>query len=45
MPSDPRHRSRTLLDGPDRAAARAYLHSVGLPSEDLRRPLVMVVHS
>ena len=42
---DPRHRSRTLVDGPDRAPARSYFRSVGLSSEDLRRPLVMVAHS
>jgi dihydroxy-acid dehydratase len=44
MPLDPRHRSHTLVDGPDRAAARSYFRSVGLTSEDLRRPLVMVAH-
>jgi dihydroxy-acid dehydratase len=44
MAFDPRHRSRTLVDGPDRAAARSYLYSVGLGAEDLRRPLVMVAH-
>lgn len=42
---DPRHRSRGLLDGPDRAPARSYFKSVGLSSDDLRRPLVMVAHS
>ena len=45
MPFDPRHRSRTLVDGPDRAPARAMLKSVGYDSEALRRPLVMVAHS
>ncbi len=45
MPFDPRHRSRTLVDGPDRAPARAMLKSVGFDSESLRRPLVMVAHS
>jgi dihydroxy-acid dehydratase len=44
MAFDPRHRSRTLVDGPDRAAARSYFRSVGLTSEDLGRPLVMVAH-
>ena len=44
MAFDPRHRSRTLVDGPDRAAARSYFHSVGLDTEDLQRPLVMVAH-
>ncbi len=45
MTFDPRHRSRTVVDGPDRAPARSYLKSVGLSSEDLQRPLVMVAHS
>ena len=44
MPFDPRHRSRTLVDGPGRAATRSYFHAVGLDAEALRRPLVMVVH-
>ena len=45
MTLDPRHRSRAVVDGPDRAPARSYLKSVGLSSEDLQRPLVMVAHS
>ena len=45
MSFDPRHRSRTLVDGPDRAPARSYFKSVGLTGEDLKRPLVMVAHS
>ena len=45
MAFDPRHRSRTVVDGPDRAAARSYYKSVGLTSDDLSRPMVMVVHS
>lgn len=45
MSFEPRHRSHVLLDGPDRAPARSYLKSIGLSSEDLHRPLVMVAHS
>ena len=45
MPSDLRRRSRTLVDGPARAAARSYFKSVGFSGEELRRPLVMVAHS
>ncbi len=41
---DMRHHSRTLVDGPDRAAARSYFHSVGYEAEDLKKPLVMVAH-
>lgn len=40
-----RRRSSVLVDGPNRAAARSQLHSVGFMPEDLRRPLVMVAHS
>ncbi len=43
-PFDPRHRSRTLMDGPGRAAARSYFYSVGLTEPDMRKPLVMVAH-
>jgi dihydroxy-acid dehydratase len=39
---DPRERSRTLLDGPSRAPARAMLHGIGFRDEDLKRPLVGV---
>ena len=45
MSLDPRHRSRVLVDGPDRAPARAMLKSVGFDAEALRKPLVMVAHS
>tara|TARA_B110000014_G_C20107118_1_gene582418 strand:+ start:128 stop:1816 length:1689 start_codon:yes stop_codon:yes gene_type:complete len=45
MPFDTRHQSRTLVDGPGRAPARSYFKSVGLNSEDLAKPLVMVAHS
>ena len=45
MPLDPRHRSSTLVDGPNRAPARSQLHSVGFTNDDLRKPLVMVAHS
>jgi dihydroxy-acid dehydratase len=41
---DIRHKSRVLVDGPDRAAARSQLHSVGYTREDLKKPLVMVAH-
>ena len=42
MPHDPRHKSRTLLDGPDRAPARSMLKAIGFSKEDLARPLVAV---
>jgi dihydroxy-acid dehydratase len=42
---DPKHRSRALTEGPERAAARAYLHGIGYSAEDLARPIVGVAHS
>jgi dihydroxy-acid dehydratase len=42
---DPKHRSRTLTEGPERAAARAYLHGIGYSAEDLAKPIVGVAHS
>lgn len=44
MNLDPRHRSRTLLDGPDRAPARTYFKAIGFTDDDLKRPLVGVAH-
>src|SRR6202795_5021356 len=44
MTFDPRHQSRTLLDGADRAAARSYFRAVGFTDEDLARPLIGVAH-
>src|SRR3954467_6782898 len=42
MPDDPRHVSRKLTEGPDRAPARAMLKAIGFSTEDLSRPLVAV---
>jgi dihydroxy-acid dehydratase len=42
---DVKHRSRILTDGPERAAARAYLHGIGYSAEDLAKPIVGVAHS
>ncbi len=44
MTLDPRHKSRTLLEGPDRAPARSYFKAIGFTDEDLKRPLVGVAH-
>ncbi len=41
---DPRHKSRAILEGPDRAPARTYFKAVGYTDEDLARPLVGVAH-
>ncbi|MCZ2111258.1 MAG: dihydroxy-acid dehydratase, partial [Dehalococcoidia bacterium] len=44
MSYDTRQHSRIMVDGPDRAPTRSYLKSIGLTSEDLKKPLVMVAH-
>jgi dihydroxy-acid dehydratase len=43
--SDPRSRSRVILDGPDRAQARAYLKGVGFDDEALKRPIVGIANT
>jgi dihydroxy-acid dehydratase len=42
---DVKHRSRSLTEGPERAAARSYLHGIGYTAEDLAKPIVGVAHS
>jgi dihydroxy-acid dehydratase len=42
MSQDPRHKSRTILEGPHRAPARAMLKGTGFTDEDLARPIVGV---
>src|ERR1700712_5092471 len=39
---DPKHRSRALTEGPNRAAARAYLKGAGYSDEDIAKPLIGV---
>jgi len=36
---DLKHRSRALTEGPERAAARAYLHGIGFDEEALAKPI------
>ena len=45
MSAGPRPRSRAILDGPDRAPARAYLRGVGYDDEALARPIVGVANT
>ncbi len=45
MTFDPKHLSRTITDGPDRAPARAMYAAVGFSREDLNRPLVGVANT
>jgi dihydroxy-acid dehydratase len=42
---DLKHRSRALTEGPERAAARAYLKGIGYDDEALSRPLVAVANT
>jgi dihydroxy-acid dehydratase len=42
---DLRERSRAQLDGPDRAAARAYLKGIGYDDEALRRPIIGIANT
>lgn len=43
-PFDPRHKSRQIVDGVDRAAARTYLKGIGFDEEALAKPIVGVFH-
>ena len=43
--TDLRHRSRTILEGRDRAPARSFLKGMGYSDEDLNKPIVGVAHS
>ena len=45
MTPDPRRRSRVILDGPERAAARAYLKGIGFDDESLARPIVGIANT
>jgi dihydroxy-acid dehydratase len=42
---DPRHRSRTLYDGRDRAPARSYLKAIGLTDADIAKPIVGIANT
>ena len=42
---DPRHRSRALYDGPDRAVARSYLKAIGLTDADIARPIIGIANT
>ncbi|MEI7558957.1 MAG: dihydroxy-acid dehydratase [Actinomycetes bacterium] len=41
-PLDPKHKSRVLTEGPDRAPARAYLKGIGFDDEALAKPIIGV---
>jgi dihydroxy-acid dehydratase len=42
---DLRRRSRVILDGPDRAGARAYLKGIGFDDDALQRPIVGIANT
>src|SRR5881227_3946576 len=42
---DLKHRSRALTEGPERAAARAYLKGIGYDDEALSKPIVAVANT
>jgi len=42
---DPKHKSRALTDGPQRAAARAYLKGIGYGDDDLAKPIIGVANT
>src|SRR5574340_1217769 len=45
MPSDSKLPSRTILEGRDRAGARAMLKAIGFTDADLARPIVGVANT
>ncbi|MDP9368570.1 MAG: dihydroxy-acid dehydratase, partial [Chloroflexota bacterium] len=42
---DMRHMSRTILDGPERAGARAMLKGTGYTDEDLKKPIIGIANT
>jgi dihydroxy-acid dehydratase len=43
--ADPRGRSRAILDGPERAPARAYLKGIGFDEEALSKPIIGIANT
>ena len=42
---DTRHKSRTILDGNERAGARSMLKGTGFTDDDLKKPIIGVAHT
>jgi dihydroxy-acid dehydratase len=42
---DTRHMSRNILDGVERAGARAMLKGIGLTDEDLQKPMILIANT
>jgi dihydroxy-acid dehydratase len=45
MPSNLKHLSHIITDGPDRAGARAMLKAIGFTDEDLAKPIVGIANT
>jgi len=45
MAFDPKHNSRTIMEGRDRAPARSYYYSIGFTKEDLQKPIIGVANT
>jgi dihydroxy-acid dehydratase len=45
MSGDPRERSRVIMDGKSRAAARSYFKSIGFNDADLARPIIGIANT
>jgi dihydroxy-acid dehydratase len=45
MALDPKHRSRTLYEGNERAPARSFLKAIGFSDDDLARPIVGIANT
>ncbi len=45
MTFDPKHNSRTITDGRDRAAARSYFYSIGFTREDIEKPIIGIANT
>ncbi|HYM16433.1 MAG TPA: dihydroxy-acid dehydratase [Dehalococcoidia bacterium] len=45
MAFDPKHNSRRIMEGRDRAAARSYYYSIGFTTEDLKKPIIGIANT
>ncbi|MCG8349526.1 MAG: dihydroxy-acid dehydratase [Chloroflexales bacterium] len=45
MTNDPKSRSRTITDGPQRAPARSMLKAIGFTDDDLARPIIGIANT
>lgn len=45
MAFDPKHKSRVIFDGRDRAPARSYLKGIGFSEADLARPIIGIANT